>query len=208
MQTTNKSNIKEGGHKEQNDDKILRTFQMENLWPNQRSPRDDKFSHNEVSFGSVRDARVIPRFYHHPLWSCHLFFIPPTARLMDLTAGRKLDGSSNVRFFGCEIQAVKNVQDVRGIYKARRNEDWRKEEDGRRIRQWSKLIKTLPAFLRAHRRDRERYFLQTRFFLANERSKVFPPNVDIFQRRLHSLFKSNVFKFLRERRNISRILIK
>lgn len=28
---------------------ILRTFQMENLWPDQKSPRDDKFSHNEVS---------------------------------------------------------------------------------------------------------------------------------------------------------------
>jgi len=95
VQTTNKSNR---GHKEQNDDQIPRTFQMENLWPDQRSPRDDKFSHNEVSFGFVRDARVIPRFYHHPLWSYHLFFFPPTATANGFN-GRKLDGSTSVRFF-------------------------------------------------------------------------------------------------------------
>jgi len=181
MQTTNKNNR---GHKEQNDDQIPRTFQMENLWPDQKSPRDDKFSHNEVSFGFVRDARVIPRFYHHPLWSYHLFFFPPTATANGFN-GRKLDGSTSVRFFA-KYRPWKIPGDVRGIYKAQKNEGWRKEEDVRRIHQWSELIKTLPARFREHIAVTENYFLQMRFFLANERFEVFPPNVDIFQRRLHS----------------------
>lgn len=63
---------------------------MENLWPNQKSPWDDKFSHNEVSSLGLYVMRVwfldFTTVHYDPATS---FLFHRQRQLMDLTAEPK-----------------------------------------------------------------------------------------------------------------------
>jgi len=150
-------------------------------------------------------VRVIPQFYHYSLCDPASSFLLRRWRRGVAVNGfngwaEKLDESIGGKSFQW---SVRNAWDIRGIYKAW---GWGKEEDVRRIHQWSELIKTPRRCSRERIAMTENGAISCRqdsfFFSRTSISQIFPSKCrDILQKASFHPFKA-AFPSFRELRKI------